>query len=141
MMSKFKITEVSFSYNEESSFPQTMDEKTSEIKCYIVAHAIYEYAGESGAVDSQVYLVATKNYDSDGNVTVTKGPGEFPTSEKILESLKSIIETKIKSDNMNKYYRGLVESSLSKALTLKGLPTRNSPTMCELNQEYPSLVD
>ena len=43
MMSNFKITEVSFSYKEESSFPTTVDQKTSEIKCYIVAHAIYEY--------------------------------------------------------------------------------------------------
>lgn len=125
-MSEFQVTEVTFSYEEEASFPKTVDEKTTEIKCYLVAHALYNCNGENGSVNKRIYLVATKKYDASGNVTVVKGSEEFPTVDKIVDSLKSVIEAKINSDNMNKYYRDLIESSLSKALTLEGLPTRCS---------------
>lgn len=119
---KYVIKEVNFSYREDQSTPSS--EKTSEVKSYITAHAIYEYGNTQSTVSCDVYLIATKSYSSTGDITVVPGTGEFPSSDKVLELLKAEIESKIASDQAEELYRTLLKEKLAQALVLEGLPQR-----------------
>lgn len=121
-MSDYKILEITTSYREEV-VPNTSSEvKTSTVECYLVAHCLYEYGNKDiGSVDSDVYLIGTKTYDSEGNFTLKLGSGTLPSYEEVETQLKEIIEKRIQTEINEKLYReaireitGKAESSISR---------------------------
>lgn len=116
---KYIIKDISFSRREEMSNPS--EDLSSEVKCYIVAHASYCYNSFSGSVSSDIYLAATKKYSSEGSLQVITGSGEFPSQDSILESLKSEIEVDISKKIASETYESYIQESLAKLMTLAGL--------------------
>lgn len=118
-MTDYKILEVTTSYREDI-VPNTSNELVSStVDCYLVVHCSYEYGAEGsyGTVDYDVYKIATKKYDSDGNITLTPGTGEIPTYDNIEATLKEIIEEKIKSDTNEVIYKALIRKATGVAET------------------------
>lgn len=109
-MTDYKILEVTTSYREDIVPNSNAGDTTSVINCYLVAHCLFEYGlnNEIGTVDADIYKIATKTYDSDGNFELEAGTGEIPTYEDVEELLKAIIEDKIKSDYNEITYKSLI---------------------------------
>lgn len=132
-MEEIKITEVTFSYSEEQSAPPPEGSEDSTITSYIVAHAVYEYLGIQNTAECNIYKIAEKKYTKDQKsgltvVTVTPSAEEFPDKDTILSKITEVITKKVNSDIAEEHYQFLIRSKLAEALTVKGLPTRMSPT-------------
>lgn len=137
-MSDIKITEIVYSYREDVEMPTTVDNPTdSTVKSYLVAHATYEYGNhEVGYVDADLLLIATKTYDSDGNVTVVAGEDPLPAPSEVIDTLTALIESKISSKNQELYYRNLLENTVGTAVTTLPYYGRDSLTLEELRDKY-----
>lgn len=116
---KYKILELTTSYREDVVPNTDSSATTSTVNCYLVAHCLYEFGTnkETGTVDADVYLIATKNYDSTGNITVTPGSGKIPSRDEVVSLLTPIIEDQIQSVVAEELYQALVRNATGVAET------------------------
>lgn len=112
----YTLTSLTTSYREEIL--------TGQVKCWLVAHATYNYGThymtderKVGTCDNEIYLIATKSYDASGNATVTANTQAMPTQSEVISSMKKIIEDQIASEIQEMIYQSQIRSCIGKAMT------------------------
>lgn len=133
-MNDYKILEVTTSYREETLPNKSSEDTTSVVECWLVAHCLYEYGtnNEVGSVDNDIYLIGTKEYDSEGNFTLKLGSNELPDYEKVETDLKEIIEKRIQTEINETLYRAAIREVTGKAESTINRYFRDSQTGLDL---------
>lgn len=136
-MNKYQILEITTSYREDIVKNDPVDSgdqlTRSTINCYLVAHALYKFGvnNEIGHADADIYKIATKSYDSDGNIKVTPGSSEIPSHDEVVELLNEVIESQIDSVIQEDIYRQLIRKATSTAELTINSYERDSKTGLE----------
>lgn len=126
-MADFKITEVTFSYNED-----TVDLTTAtSMKASLYAHITYRRnSGEVGEVFTKVQdNLVTKFFDENGYVTsIETYELIYKTREELLVALNEVVERQITSDNNKLLYTNYINTTLSELKQTQEIHDRDSAT-------------
>lgn len=108
----YNVTNLTTSYREDIV-------SDTQVKCYLVAHVTYEYGTykQLGSCDNDIMLIATKDYDTDGNATTTVSTEQIPDQSTVLSQMKSIIESKIASEIQEEIYQNQIRKVIGTAGT------------------------
>lgn len=128
MESNYKVLELTTSTREEILKAASSDDKISTVECYLVVHCLFDSPVGQLSIDHNVYKIATKNYDDQGNLTVTPGSGGIPDYDSLMKMLAPVIEARIKSVEADQEYNQLVRSAAAVGETKLSKYYRDSPT-------------
>lgn len=115
---EFNILKIDLSVRQDTVAcnPEDPNDFSCSEEKFLVAHILYEYLGKRVAAVGDLQSIAKREIDSSGLTTsVTVSELKYDTQKSLEEAVKSIVESKIKSDSLDLQFNSHVDDLFRKA--------------------------